>query len=47
MTNRIALVLGLLIVGAVVVDYLYFGVEHGVFLAKKFADLIEWLAFWR
>ncbi|WP_299559617.1 hypothetical protein [uncultured Sulfitobacter sp.] len=47
MTNRIALVLGLFIVGAVLVDYACYGTEHGIFLAKKFADLIEWLAFWR
>lgn len=47
MTNRIALVLGLLIIGAIVADYAYFGNEHGIFLAKKMTDLIEWLAFWR
>lgn len=47
MTNRIAFVLGFLIVGAVVMDYAYFGTEHTVFLAKKLTDLIEWLAFWR
>lgn len=47
MTNRIAFVLGLLIVSAIVVDYVYYGTEHTVFLAKKMTDLIEWLAFWR
>ena len=47
MTNIIALVLGLLIVVAIVADFLYFGTDHGLFLAKKFTDLIEWLAFWR
>ena len=47
MTNRIALVLGFLIVGAVIVDYWLYGVEHTVFLAKKMNELIEWLAFWR
>jgi hypothetical protein len=47
MTNRIALVLGLLIVGAIVVDTVYYGTEHAVFLAKKMTELIEWLAFWR
>ncbi|MEQ6247779.1 hypothetical protein ABMC89_02690 [Sulfitobacter sp. HNIBRBA3233] len=47
MTNSIALVLGLLIVGAVAVDAIYFGTEHLVFLAKKFTELIEWIAFWR
>mgnify|MGYP000200145314 FL=1 len=47
MTNRIAFVLGLLIIGASAVDYSYFGTEHGLFLAKKMSELIEWLAFWR
>ena len=47
MTNCIALVLGLMIIGAIVVDVMYYGTEHLVFLAKKMADLIEWLAFWR
>ncbi|KEJ90245.1 hypothetical protein [Sulfitobacter donghicola] len=47
MTNRIALVLGLIIVCALVLDYVYFGTEHIVFLGKKLAELIEWLAFWR
>ena len=47
MTNRIAFVLGLLIIGAIVVDYVYYGTEQIVFLAKKMNELIEWLAFWR
>jgi hypothetical protein len=47
MTNRIALVLGFLIICAIVADYIYYGTEHTVFLAKKMTDLIEWLAFWR
>ncbi|WP_298862552.1 hypothetical protein [uncultured Sulfitobacter sp.] len=47
MTNPIAFVLGLIIVGAIVMDYFYYGTEHIVFLAKKMTELIEWLAFWR
>lgn len=47
MTNKIALVLAFLIIGAVVVDVVYFGTDHILFLAKKLTDLIEWLAFWR
>lgn len=47
MTNRIALVLGLGIITFVMVDLLLFGTEHVVFLGKKFADLLYWLAFWR
>ncbi len=47
MTNRLALILGLLIVLALVVDVLLVGDTHILFLAKKFMDLIEWMAFWR
>lgn len=47
MTNRIALVLGAIIVGLIMLDLLLFGTEHLVFLAKKLLELIEWLAFWR
>lgn len=47
MTNRIAIILGFLIICAIAVDYIYYGTEHVVFLAKKMTDLIEWLAFWR
>ena len=47
MTNRIALVLGLMIAIALVVDVVLFGSEHMIFLGKKLMALIEWIAFWR
>ena len=47
MTNTIAVSLGALILGAVAIDMLLFGTEHLLFLARKLADFIEWLAFWR
>lgn len=47
MTNRIAIVLGLIILGLLLIDILIFGTEHIVFLGKKMFDLIEWIAFWR
>jgi len=47
MTNKIALVLGFLIIAAIFADYVIFGPEHLLFLGKKFFELIEWLAFWR
>jgi hypothetical protein len=47
MTNRIAFVLALLIIGAIAIDYINYGTDHLIFLAKKLAELIEWLAFWR
>lgn len=47
MTTRLAIVLGLVIVGALIYD----GVAHDsagtLFLIRKLADLIEWIAFWR
>ncbi|MGC1504815.1 MAG: hypothetical protein WA782_11840 [Sulfitobacter sp.] len=47
MTNTIAIVLGGLILGALVVDIMMFGTQHLLFLGKKFFELIEWIAFWR
>ena len=47
MTNRIALILGLIIVAALVTDMLIFGDAHILFLGKKLYELIEWMACWR
>ncbi|WP_299145114.1 hypothetical protein [uncultured Tateyamaria sp.] len=47
MTNSNAIFLGLLIIGAITVDVMLYGSEHLVFLGKKFAELLEWIAFWR
>jgi hypothetical protein len=47
MTNSIAVALGLLILGFMGLDWFLTGGEAMLFLARKFADLIEWLAFWR
>ena len=47
MTNRIAIVLGLLILAAVAYDMLRNDFTGLLFLARKFIDLIEYLAFWR
>ena len=47
MTNRLALILGAIVIGLIVLDVILFGTDHLVFLGKKFFDLIEWMAFWR
>ncbi|MGB3244372.1 MAG: hypothetical protein WBB25_07550 [Sulfitobacter sp.] len=47
MTNRIALILAVILIAAVAADTLLFGNEHLVFLSRKMLELIEWLAFWR
>jgi hypothetical protein len=46
MSNRIALILGGLILTAFALD-LILGWGGTLFLAQKFANFIEWLAFWR
>jgi hypothetical protein len=46
-TNRLALILAILIIMAVAADLL---LNHGaalLFLLRKFVDMVEWLAFWR
>ncbi len=47
MTDRIALVLGLVIVAAIAADILANDSQALLFLMKKFADMVEWMAFWR
>ena len=47
MTNTIAIVLGLAILGALALDVTLYGSEHLVFLGKKLFAAIEWMAFWR
>ncbi|MFB9150302.1 hypothetical protein [Roseovarius ramblicola] len=47
MTNRIAIVLVLLILGGVAHDALRNDLSGLVFLARKLMALIEYLAFWR
>ena len=47
MTNPIALVLGLVLLGLLALDVAVYGTEHIVFMGKKLSALIEWMAFWR
>ncbi|MBC7133963.1 MAG: hypothetical protein H5U16_12805 [Roseovarius sp.] len=47
MTTRIALCLGALIVLALGLDALRNDMAGTLLVAKKFMDLIEYLAFWR
>jgi len=46
LTNRLALILGLLVVGFLTLDQM-FGWGFGLFLMRKFVDAIEWMSFWR
>lgn len=47
MTNRIAIILAVVIVALLVFDWQEFGGANSLFLARKFAVLVEWVAFWR
>ena len=47
MTNRIAIVLALIIIALVVLDWRMADWANSLFLARKFAELLEWVAFWR
>ena len=47
MTNRIAIALALILIAAIVVDVVFYGTDHLIFLGKKMMELMEWIAFWR
>lgn len=47
MTNFSAFILGLFLVVIITVDVMLYGSDHIIFLGKKLAELLEWLAFWR
>ncbi|EBA18013.1 hypothetical protein RSK20926_19782 [Roseobacter sp. SK209-2-6] len=47
MTNKIAIWLGILLIGAIAIDVFLSGPVHLVFLGKKFFELLDWVAFWR
>jgi hypothetical protein len=47
LTDRIALGLGLFIVALIGADMLFNDSNALMFLLKKFADMVEWMAFWR
>lgn len=47
MTDRLALFLVFTILAALAVDFLRFDMQASLYLAKKSADLIEYMAFWR
>ena len=47
MTNQIAIALGVMILAGLGVDAVYFDWTNSLFVARKFLELLEWLAFWR
>ncbi|MEP5153639.1 hypothetical protein [Planktotalea sp.] len=47
MTNPIAIVLGLILLGGIITDVVMSGGSNLLFLAKKFTEFTDWIAFWR
>lgn len=47
MTNTLALGLGTLVVLLLIADQYWMGGANTLFVAREFAELIEWIAFWR
>lgn len=47
MTNKIAIGLGLTLVALIMLDQFLADGFNTLFVMRKLADLIEWLAFWR
>ena len=47
MTNRIAIILGALILAAILVDAVIFGAGNLLFLSRKLLEFLDWIAFWR
>lgn len=47
MSNRLAVILALMIAAAILADQVLAGGDNLLFLARKFADLTEYMAFWR
>lgn len=47
MTDRLALILGLLLILLFGADFLFDGGQMTIFLAKKFAGLVNYIEFWR
>ena len=46
-TNRLALILGILVLGFFALDHWVLHLGAPLFLARKFTNLTDWMAFWR
>ncbi|WP_322866148.1 hypothetical protein U5922_008065 [Aquicoccus sp. G2-2] len=47
MTNKIAIWIGIIVLGLLGLDFFMFDSAGTIYLLRKWADLVEWLAFWR
>ncbi|MEX3015841.1 hypothetical protein [Gymnodinialimonas hymeniacidonis] len=47
MTNALAIWIGIVLAACLAVDAVLFDWSNSLFLARKFAELLRWMAFWR
>jgi len=47
MTNKLALIIGFILVAVFVYDYVQYDLASTIFISRKLTALIEWMAFWR
>ncbi len=47
MTNTLSIIIALIIAALLGFDYYQYDWANTIFLMRKLAELIEWLAFWR
>ena len=47
MTNRSALIFGGFLLALLAIDWLFANGFATTFLARKFIELVDWVAFWR
>ena len=47
MTNKLAFIIGLILLGLIGADIFLNDSANLVFLARKFLELLTWIAFWR
>jgi len=47
MTNTLTLIIGIIISALLCFDYYQYDWANTIFLLRKLAALIEWMAFWR
>jgi len=47
MTTKIAIWLGFFILMAIAVDWIAFGLSNSLFVARRWLELLEYIAFWR
>ena len=47
MTNALAIWIAIVVAALLAVDAVLFDWSNSLFLARKFAELLRWMAFWR